>query len=80
MYGVIYKITNSNNGKMYIGQTSRCAKRRFAVHMCLSKSNHCYKLKNAVKKHGKQAFSYEIIDSADCLSELNQKEQEWIIS
>lgn len=29
MYGVIYKITDTDNGKIYIGQTTRTVEERF---------------------------------------------------
>lgn len=77
-YGVIYKITNMVNGKFYIGQTISDIRRRFAIHMCMSKSNCCYKLKHAVAKYGKKNFIIEAVDSAESLEELDAKEKKWI--
>lgn len=74
VYGVIYKITNLINGKIYIGQTTKDVKIRFR--------QHCSKLvtaiSKAIKKHGKENFTIEIIDSSDNLNDLNTKECYWI--
>ena len=57
--GSIYKITNTVNGKAYIGQTIHDAeKTRIRQHLN-GKGNEC--LKNAVKKHGIEVFTYEIL-------------------
>lgn len=59
--GSIYKITNTVNGKSYIGQTRNDAvKTRIRDHLTgNSKGNRI--LKNAVKKHGREAFTFEIL-------------------
>ena len=57
--GSIYKITNTVNGKAYIGKTTRDAKaKRINYHL----NGHGSPLvSNAVKKYGKDAFAYEIL-------------------
>lgn len=75
----IYKITNTINNKIYIGQTIRPVKQRFNRHI-----NDAYnKIKDthfcrALCKYGKDAFVLETIDSATSVDELTQKEQYWI--
>lgn len=55
--GAIYKITNTLNGKAYIGQTTQPAK-RIAYHM----NGHGNRLiKNAITKYGRDVFTYEIL-------------------
>ena len=76
MNGKIYKITNTLNGKVYIGQTIRSIELRWNYHC--SKSSECLKLKNAIQKYGKENFTIEQIDEAPSLDELNKKEEEWI--
>lgn len=66
---VIYKITNNVNGKIYIGKDSRNRK----SYMGSGQS-----IKNAISKYGIENFTKDIIDSADSLEELNQKERMWI--
>ena len=71
----IYKITKKENGKAYIGQSNNI-ERRF--------SQHCYKgekaripLDIAIKKYGKDAFTFEILE--ECTPEqLNERESYWI--
>ena len=81
MYGIIYKVTNLINGKVYIGLTTRLLRERFASHLCVSLSNkkdiHC-KFHNAIRKYGKENFKIEQIDSADSKEELDKKEIYWI--
>lgn len=81
MYGIIYKITNLINGKVYIGLTTRLLRERFASHLCMAfsekKDLHC-KFHNALRKYGKENFKVEQIDSAESKEELDRKEQYWI--
>ena len=57
--GSIYKITNTVNGKAYIGQTRHdVIKRRIAYHF---KGHGNLALKRAIKKHGVEAFTIEIL-------------------
>lgn len=54
----LYMITNSVNGKRYVGRTKDPVQ-RFRDH--LSKSSCCTKLKNAIIKYGKDNFKIEVI-------------------
>lgn len=58
----IYKISNSINNKVYIGQTCHPLKRRFNEH-CF-KNSRCTKIANAIKKYGKENFKIEPITIA----------------
>ena len=59
--GSIYKITNTVNGKAYIGQTIHDAvKGRIDKHLN-GKPNGSRLVRRAVKKYGKDAFAYEIL-------------------
>ena len=53
--GAIYIIENLENGKGYVGQTTRSVEQRFKEH-CKSFSG-CHKLRNAIKKYGQDCFS-----------------------
>ena len=57
--GYIYKITNKNTGKMYIGQTTQDLEERWRGHRS-SKSN-CRYLKSAIKKYGIYNFEFKLI-------------------
>lgn len=79
MTGRIYKITNIANGKKYIGQTRRTIDVRFQEHYGTSKTSACPKLKNAIRKYGKDKFTIEIIWEGECTeAELNTREIEFI--
>ena len=80
MYGYIYKITNSVNNKVYIGQTTRTVEQRFQEHLksCSEKSKSTLHLYQAMNLYGKDKFQIEQIDIAASQEELNQKEIYWI--
>lgn len=76
-YGIIYKISNIINGKVYIGQTTKTLEER--------KSEHIRKINvrgqaiySAFRKYGLHNFKWEIIDKAINQDELNHKEIYWI--
>ena len=74
--GIIYKISNKANGKVYIGQTVQSLEARWKLH--LSVRSGCRYLSRAIKKYGVCAFSIEQIDAAEKIEELNAKEIFWI--
>lgn len=82
MYGVIYKITCSVNGKVYIGQTIRPLDERFKRHLNDAEKAESPKIKfqRAIKKYGAQNFYIEKIDEASSKEELDLKEKFWINS
>lgn len=75
----IYKITNIQNGKIYIGKTLGTVEERFKEHCRDSKKERCEKrpLYSAMRKYGIDAFKVETIEecSADTSSE---REIYWI--
>ncbi len=79
MYGIIYKITNIDNGKIYVGQTITSIKRRFKQHLKSAFSEDkrfkYLPLSNAIRKHGTERFKIEKIDEADNRNDLNKKER-----
>lgn len=72
----IYKITNKLNNKIYVGQTIRDPQVRFLEHMNDSVSQDYFH--QAIRKYGPDNFKLEIIDKAQSIEELNQKETFWI--
>lgn len=77
-YGVVYKITNLNNGKIYIGQTIASVDRRWQEHKSAAKAGEVWTICSAIRKHGDEAFSIEEIDKATCREELNALEIQYI--
>ena len=75
----IYKITNIQNNKVYIGQTIRPVQDRFNRHLNDALHNVIdTHFARAIRKYGKDSFSWEIIDTADTQEELTIKERYWI--
>lgn len=73
---IIYKVTNLVNGKVYIGQTTNTLRRRKQMHL-YQINNNCY-FHKALNKYGEDNFKWEIIDNANTLDELNEKEKYYI--
>ena len=68
----IYKITNKLNGKVYIGQSINIEK-RWKQHI----NDPGYNIHNAIKKYGKENFSFEVL--LECPAEmLNNWERDMI--
>lgn len=79
MYGIIYKIENSVNSKLYIGQTIRSLQDRFQRHVQAAlKGDYQSKIARAMRKYGVDNFSIQEIDTADTKQELNEKEKFYI--
>ena len=77
MFGKIYKIYNSINNKVYIGQTTQKLGTRFSRHKQTNEMR-CPHLCNAMAKYGKNNFFIEEIDVAKSKEELDKKEFYWI--
>ncbi|MFP3041890.1 GIY-YIG nuclease family protein [Treponema primitia] len=76
-YGIIYKATNSINGKVYVGQTTLPIEKRKAQHKSDAKIKTGH-FQNAIRKHGFDAFVWMILDTAEGKEELDAKEEQWI--
>lgn len=76
----IYKITNKENGSIYIGQSIHI-EQRFLEHkrkaFNLNSSEYDTALYKAFRKYGLDNFTFEIIDICN-VDELNDKEMFWI--
>ena len=76
--GVIYKIVNNINNKVYIGQTVRKPADRWQAHKhraeLLEFKTHLY---NAMRKYGVENFSFEMIEEC-CNDILDDRERFWI--
>ena len=70
----IYKIINNKTQEFYIGQTIKNIEYRFRKHKEMSIRGGGYKLHNAMRKYGVENFIIEILDIADNLQQLNEKE------
>ena len=70
---LVYKATNKNNGKIYIGMTGRGLRARVRSHILASKASNL-RFHQAIRKHGIEAFAFEVLfESKDC-SEVRREE------
>lgn len=69
-YGLIYKITNLMNNKIYIGKTTEFNEKKY---FCGGQA-----INKAIKKYGKHNFKREILGYCSSLKELNEAEIECI--
>lgn len=79
IYGIIYKVTNLVNNKIYIGQTTNSLNIRKTQHISDARNNSDMLLHKAIRKYGEDAFKWEVIDKAYSKEELNNKEKYWIV-
>lgn len=78
VYGIVYKITNTSNNMVYVGQTVSHRKNkgkfrpfgmvgRLKDHISEAINNtkrkQCSYLNNVIRKHGKEAFSVELLEN-----------------
>lgn len=74
----VYKITCISTGKMYIGSSNLC-KRRRTDHLCELRHNRhgSIRLQNAFNKYGEGAFEFEVIEYCP-LNEIRDTEQKYL--
>lgn len=80
--GYIYCITNSKNGKQYIGQTATTVHKRFTEHLRCARVDEesPYLLYRAIKKYGEENFNIETLltiyasSRTELKEKLNEKE------
>lgn len=75
---IIYKWTNTVNGKIYIGQTTKSLRHRTRMHINSSNSGTTFPLHLAIQKYGKEAFIVEQIAVAFSRDQLNKLEIDYI--
>ena len=76
----IYKITNLENGRSYIGQTRQAFKERWRTHLkrgVKAEPGTQNKLYAAMWEDGAENFTFEVLATCS-IDELNQKEREYI--
>ena len=64
--GLIYKIVNKTNDKVYIGCTTMTLEDRYKAHLyrCFNKNYDC-KLYNSMRKYGKENFKIDMLEECD---------------
>jgi group I intron endonuclease len=79
MKGIVYKVTNNENDKVYVGATTKSIGDRKKDHYKKSKKGKNYAFQNAITTYGIEAFKWEQIDTASNKNELAKKEKEYIL-
>jgi len=75
----IYKVTNLNNHKLYIGWTNKpCVEDRLKAHINSANHGSEYHFHRAIRKHGPLRFQIEQIDQCYDKDEKNRLEKYWI--
>ncbi len=79
-YGIVYLVTHSESGMIYVGQTFQKLTKRWSNHkrkVDESKRGISY-LARAIARYGEDAFNVEVLDCAQSKEELDHKEKFWI--
>jgi group I intron endonuclease len=81
---VIYLLTNTVNGKRYVGQTVKTLSARWSQHKTFAKNgnaghNEC-PITRAIRKYGSDAFTAEVVFTCSDKIALNKAEREYIVS
>jgi group I intron endonuclease len=75
--GIIYLITNKENGHKYIGQTTQPMNKQWQMHIQEANRMSSQPLHRAFREYGVHRFSIQEIDECN-ENLLNEKEQYWI--
>lgn len=75
----VYIITNTSNGKYYVGQTKLTLRKRWSGHRRRAEEGSNTHLSAAIRMYGKDAFTMEQIGSVGTHGEANNLERLWII-
>lgn len=74
----IYLITNSVNGKRYVGITTRTPERRWLEHLDAAQRGRRYAMPSAIRKYGATAFQIETLEVCPDVATGLIREQFWI--
>lgn len=75
---LIYQAVNKSNGKSYIGKTEKTLEIRQEWHFASVKQKSHFAFHRALAKYGNELFEWRILDTANNLKSLNEKEKYYI--
>ncbi len=73
VYGIIYRLPCTDNQKTYVGQTKQSLEERFRQHVIADSVIGC-----AIRSHGADKFTKEILEECETPKQLNEREIFWI--
>lgn len=76
---IVYKVTNQETGKVYVGATSKSIEKRKEDHLQKAQKKGGTYFQEAISTYGPDAFTWEQIDSATTSNELAEKEKKYIL-
>lgn len=74
----VYLVTNSNNGKRYVGITTLGVQERWKGHLRAAEKGAELRLSRAIRKHGVDAFALSVLQECTDVEALKLAEQRWI--
>jgi group I intron endonuclease len=77
MSASIYRITNTVNGKCYVGQTIRKLQARWKHHCYDANKYNTTRFHHAIRKYGPDTFTVELLEETTA-EQLNDRERYWI--
>ncbi len=76
---IVYKATNTINGKVYIGKTSQSLSQRWKLHLKAARLGERYYFHRAIRKYGPEVFALETLYRAKTADELSKMETFFIV-
>lgn len=77
---IIYKITNKENGKCYIGKTEYSLDHRWKRHLSSTRNGSKFRFHSAIRKYGEDCWNLEVIETyqTDDSKFINGREEHFI--
>mgnify|MGYP006266417209 FL=1 len=77
---IVYKITNTKNGKSYIGKTEYSLEHRWNRHLSSARNGSKFRFHSAIRKYGEDCWDLSVIETYQTEDEnfINEKESHFI--
>jgi hypothetical protein len=75
---LVYKITNRNNNKSYIGHTARTLEQRWKSHLSAARQGSKFRFHSAIRKYGIDVWNKEILFENNDINIVKLKEEDMI--
>ena len=76
---LVYLITHTGTGKVYVGQTVQPLHKRMYRHWGDARRGRVHPLYSAVRKYGKESFVVRVLETATTQEELDLAEHKWVL-